>query len=233
MGGRRLLALLSLGVSPMGAHTTTAFSMTAVAPSRAPRTPGGATGTAPPSLKVEHHSPPGGYPSLGAPGARTTLVFYIDFQCSVCPRADRELPQLVMDLGGALRIEIRHNPLPIHPQAMDAAVASKAAQNQGRFWEYHDLLLLAGRYDRETLLSLAAGIKLDPQAFARDLDDPDLRRAVQSEAEEARRLGAAGTPAFLINHHVEVGWASLAWLEEVVRREMATAGRVKSTPGSP
>ena len=124
------------------------------------------------------------------------------------------------DLHGALRIEVHHNPLAMHHFASDAAAAAKAAQWQGKFWEYHELLLKSPRLDRDTLIALAGPAGLDRDRFARDFDDPKLRRKVTAEAREAFEANALGTPGFLINGHVEVGWASTAWLEQVIRQNL-------------
>jgi len=171
-----------------------------------------ANGNGSAAARAERHSPRQGYPSVGPAGANNTLIFFTDYQCPVCPRAARELDRLVADLNGALRIELHHNPLALHPFAYDAAAAAKAAQWQGRFWEYHELLLKSTRLDRP------AG--LDREKFQRDFDDPVLRKQVTAEAKEALDANALGTPGFLINGHVEVGWASTAWLEQVIRRNL-------------
>jgi len=170
--------------------------------------------------RAERHSPRQGYPSIGPAGARNTLIFFTDYQCPVCPRAARELDRVVADLNGALRIELHHNPIAMHHFAYDAASAAKAAQRQGKFWEYHELLLKSTRLDRDTLLALAGTAGLDRQKFQRDFDDPDLRKQVTAEAKQALDANALGTPGFLINGHVEVGWASTAWLEQVVRQNL-------------
>src|SRR6185295_1814142 len=124
---------------------------------------------------VERHSPKTGAPSLGPEKASNTLVFFTDYQCPVCPRAARELDKLVADFKGELRVEVRNNPLIIHKDAFDAAAAAKAAQRQGRFWEYHAALVGGGSRDRAGLLRLAQEIGLDAGVFARDFDDPKLR----------------------------------------------------------
>jgi len=130
------------------------------------------------------------------------------------------MDRLVASFKGSLRVEVHHNPLAMHKNAYDAAAAAKAAQRQGKFWEYNDALLKAARFDRDTLIGLAGTVGLDKDAFVRDFDDPDLRKKVTAEAKEALDASALGTPGFLINGHVEVGWASVAWLEQVVRKHM-------------
>ena len=175
------------------------------------------SGAAAPAARAQRHSPREGYPSLGPIGAANTLIFFTDYQCPVCPRAARELDRLVADFDGKLRVELHHNPLAMHKYAYDAAAAAKAAQRQGKFWEYHEALLKSRSFDREALVGIAAGLGLDRAAFVRDFDDPKLRQEVTAESKEAYEANAHGTPGFLINGHVEVGWASLAWLERVIR----------------
>jgi len=170
--------------------------------------------------RAERHSPRQGYPSVGPEGARNTLIFFTDYQCPVCPRAARELDRLVADLNGALRIELHHNPLVMHRFAYDAASAAKAAQWQGKFWEYHELLLKSTRFDRDSLIALAGTAGLDRQKFQRDFDNQELRKQVTAEVKQALDANALGTPGFLINGHVEVGWASTEWLEQVIRQNL-------------
>lgn len=127
------------------------------------------------------------------------------------------MERLVADFKGELRVEVRHNPLAMHANALDAASAARSAQRQGKFWPYHEALVEAKRFDRESLLALAATIGIDRERFLRDFEDAALRQQVAAEAKQAEDAGALGTPGFLINAHVEVGWASLAWLEQVIR----------------
>lgn len=186
----------------------------------APSVAGEERRAAPASIAAERHSPREGSPFLGPAAAPQTLVFFIDYQCPVCPRAAREMPALVSSFAGVLKVEVRHNPLGMHPHAFDAAAAARAAQRQGKFWQYHDLLLDSRSYEREALVALAEKAGLDRVSFLKDFDDAQLREGILEETRQAERAGAMGTPGFLINGHAEVGWASLAWLQGIVRRHM-------------
>jgi protein-disulfide isomerase len=196
----------------VGAAAPAPPTVTPAPPTDTPAPPG-----APAAPLVERHSSPAGFPSLGPESAKNTLVFFTDYQCPVCPRAARELERLVADFKGVVRVEVHNNPLSMHRNAFDAAAAAKAAQRQGRFWDYHDALLRAPALDRATLINLATGLGLDRERFARDFDDAALRVEVSAEAKSAEAAGARATPGFLINGHVETGWASLPWLEQIVR----------------
>ena len=208
------VALLAGAAATLGAPATAAPGVAAPAAADV-AAPASAAAT-----QVERHSPAEGYPSLGPLDAKNTLVFFTDYQCPVCRRAAPEMDRLVADLAGQVRAEVRHNPLAMHRDAFDAAAAAKAAQRQGRFWEYHEALQRATSVNRAALLKLAGSLGLNPQKFAHDIEDPALRAEVTAESKQALDANALGTPGFLINGHVEVGWASLPWLEQIVRAHM-------------
>jgi len=199
----------------------------APAPTPAPA-PAPTETSGPVEAAVERHSPRTGAPSLGPEKASNTLVFFTDYQCPVCPRAARELDQLVADFKGELRVEVRNNPLIIHKDAFDAAAAAKAAQRQGKFWEFHAALVGGGSRDRAGLVRLAQELGLDEGAFARDFDDPKLRDEIGADMKAAADAKSLGTPGFLINGHVETGWASLPWLEQVVRQNWKERGSARN-----
>ena len=132
------------------------------------------------------------------------------------------------DFAGRLRVEVKHHPLAMHARAFDAATAAKAAQRQGKFWDYHRLLIEARAFDQVTLRKLAGDTGLDPARFETDFADRAVREEVLAEAKEAEAAGAGGTPGFLINGHVEVGWASYAWLRQIVERHLQPAAGGRS-----
>ncbi|MFC1649464.1 DsbA family protein [Patescibacteria group bacterium] len=77
----------------------------------------------------------------GSPEAKVILVEYSDFQCPACGAYAAVLSRLSEEIPEDLLIIYRHFPLSnIHTNARAAAIASEAAAQQGKFWEYHDLL---------------------------------------------------------------------------------------------
>jgi len=128
---------------------------------------------------------------------------------------------------GTLRIEWRDFPYQ-GQESVDAALAARAAQAQGKFWEYHDLLYdnqssgNSGGYSEENLISLAEEAGLDRRRFEEDLRSARYEETVQADFEEGQGLGISGTPTFFINGRVLVGLQPLGVFEQAIedaRRE--------------
>lgn len=152
--------------------------------------------------------------ALGSVDAPVVLIEYADYRCPFCGVFARDtLPDLVDRYveSGDLRIEWRDLPI-FGDDSMAAAVAARAAGEQGRFWEFHEVLYAAaperGHPDmpREKLLDFAetAGVP-DLTQFERDLENPELNDRVLADVAEATSLGASSTPLFLINGVPVVG----------------------------
>jgi protein-disulfide isomerase len=83
---------------------------------------------------------------------------------------------------------------------MPAAMASMAAHEQGKFWEYHDKLFANQKaMARDDLIKYARELKLDVERFTRDLDSGKYKAQIDADTAEAMAIGATGTPAFFVN----------------------------------
>ena len=81
-----------------------------------------------------------------------------------------------------------------------AALASMAAAEQGRFWEYHDeLFLKQNRLGSELYLEIAQGLGLDLKKFSLDMMRPSLRQRVEQDVADGKKAGVTGTPAIFVN----------------------------------
>jgi protein-disulfide isomerase len=124
---------------------------------------------------------------------------------------------------GTLRIEWRDFPYR-GEESVNAAVAARAAQAQGKFWEYHDLLYesQASGFSDENLRAHARKVGLDMQRFERDYEHATYADLVQKDFREGQRMGVNGTPTFLINDQVLVGLQPIGVFERTIedaRRE--------------
>ena len=124
---------------------------------------------------------------------------------------------------GTLRIEWRDFPYR-GQESVNAAVAARTAQAQGRFWEYHDLLYeyQSSGFSDENLMSFAREADLDTQQFEDDYERARYAELVQKDFQEGQRIGVNGTPTFFINNQVLVGLQPLEVFESAIedaRRE--------------
>lgn len=150
---------------------------------------------------------PSGDSGAGTGGAKIKIIEYADFQCSYCARALPTVQQILDTYGDQVELEFKHFPLTsIHPYALKAAEASECARDQGKFWEYHDVLF--DNYNalmEENLLKFASELGLDTDAFSQCLSSGEKARIVRTHMSEAQQRGVRGTPAFYIEGELITG----------------------------
>ena len=126
---------------------------------------------------------------------------------------------------GTLRIEWRDFPYR-GQESVNAAVAARSAQAQGRFWEYHDLLYDSqfSGFSDENLTELAREAGLDTQRFESDYRSGRYERSVRADFQQGLNAGVNGTPTFFINGKMLVGLQPVGVFENAIedaRREAA------------
>ena len=100
----------------------------------------------------------------------------------------------------SVKVVFKHYPLSFHKKALSAALASMAAAEQGKFWEYHDELFLnQNSLSNEKYLEIAQAMGLDLQKFSLDMMRPSLRQKVEGDIADAKKAGVTGTPAIFVN----------------------------------
>jgi protein-disulfide isomerase len=124
---------------------------------------------------------------------------------------------------GTLRIEWRDFPYR-GQESVDAAVAARAAQAQGGFWEYHDLLYDSqfSGFGDENLIALAERAGLDTRRFERDYENARYEPLVRADFRKGLDAGVNGTPTFFINGEMLVGLQPVGVFERAIedaRRE--------------
>ena len=161
-------------------------------------------------------------PARGPARAPVTIALFSDFECPYCVKAEATLRTLEAAYPGKVKIAFRHRPLPMHDHARLAAKASLAAEAQGRFWEYHDVLVAhRDALDRVSLEGYATLIGLDSKRFASDLNDPRLEARVSADEMQAAKLHVEGTPTAFVNGRRITGAQPLAVYRAAVERALA------------
>ena len=121
--------------------------------------------------------------------------------------------------SGTLRLEWRDFPYQ-GQESVDAALAARAAQEQGKFWEYHNLLYETQDqgYSEERLVTLADEVGLDVEEFRSSLESGENEAVVGEDFREGQERGVSGTPTFVINGQTLVGLQSLSVFEQTIER---------------
>jgi len=155
--------------------------------------------------------------------AKVMIVEFSDFQCPFCGQVQSTLKSVLGKHGDAVALAFRDMPVAqIHPQAQLAAEASHCALEQGKFWEYHDLLFAdqAG-LGREGLLSKAQKLQLDEKGFDACLSSGKYKAQIQQDSQEGMRAGVSGTPGFFINGVFISGAQPEATFERLIQEQLA------------
>ncbi len=163
-------------------------------------------------------------PVVGPVHALVTLVVFEDFQCPFCKKLQGTLKTLRTKYGDKIRVIFKHNPLPFHSDAMNAAMAAEAARAQGRFWQLHDALF-EGQADlsQNGLTSKAAQAGLDASQFQNAMSSRGAEPRIQADIEQAAALGARGTPIIFVNGRKLVGAKGEAEIAALIDEELPKA----------
>lgn len=143
----------------------------------------------------------------GMPDAPLQLVEYGDFECPFCSRATGSIDEVRAYFGDRLVYCFRHLPLTrVHPHALEAARASEAADQQGRFRDYARLLFTRQDHlETGDLISYAEELGLDTERFRRDLQSGAAANRVEDDMLDAELMDLGSTPTFFIGEKRHAG----------------------------
>jgi protein-disulfide isomerase len=142
----------------------------------------------------------GDAPAFGPADAKVTIVEFSDFQCPFCSRAAEATTKIKEKYGDKVRFVFRQFPLSFHDKAQVAAEASLAANEQGKFWQYHDKLFAnQNALEREKLEAYAKELGLDLAKFKKALDDKTHEATVKADLKLGEEVAVDGTPTMFLN----------------------------------
>jgi protein-disulfide isomerase len=170
-------------------------------------------------------------PAQGPEGARVTIVEFSDFQCPYCRRAESTVKQVLDRYRDQVRFVYRHFPLEMHPRARPAAEAAACADQQGRFWDYHEKLFSGGLEDAD-LQRYATELGLDTTAFQQCVSQHKTKDVVISDFEAGKAAGVSGTPAFFVNGIMISGARPADAFAKVIDRELQQGGNKELQQGA-
>ncbi|MBV9268437.1 MAG: DsbA family protein [Acidobacteriaceae bacterium] len=156
----------------------------------------------------------------GPQNAQVTLVEYADYECPYCQQAQPALNKLEEAFKGKIAFVYKDMPLPMHAHAQKAAEASRCAEAQGKYWEYHDMLYANKQLDVPSLKTAARQLKLDEGKFDTCLDSGATVSSIKASSDEATALGVQGTPTIFINGRYYNGALTYDKLQAAVEEEL-------------
>ncbi|QLH10635.1 DsbA family protein [Nitrosarchaeum sp. AC2] len=148
-----------------------------------------------------------GSPIIGSPSAPITIVEFGDYQCHQCYNwFHNTKPSIFQNYVDTGKVNLVFVDLAfLGRDSPKAAQASYCAEDQGKYWEYHNQLYISqeskidnGWANSERLKSFAFSLGLDPELFDSCLDSGKYAKRVQSNIAEAKKFGVSGTPTFFI-----------------------------------
>ena len=136
-----------------------------------------------------------------------TLEEFGDFQCSHCAQfavtAGKQIKQDFVDTGRII-FKFSHFPF-LGTESFRAAEATECAADQGKFWEFHDVVfenwkgVNEGHFSDNNLKLFASALQLDRGEFDSCFDSRKYLGKVQGDLRRGERLGVQGTPTLFLN----------------------------------
>jgi protein-disulfide isomerase len=155
-------------------------------------------------------------PTIGSTSNKILLVEFSDFQCPFCSKSSGILKQFMAKHKDKVTLVFKNFPLTqIHPEALPAARAAWAAQQQGKFWEYHDELFAnQAKLSNNFYLDTAKKLNLNLAKFQADYAIADT--AILNDFKLGRTVEVQGTPTLILNGMVVEDPSSIAALEQLL-----------------
>jgi protein-disulfide isomerase len=162
-------------------------------------------------------------PSIGPADAKVTII---EAGCFVCPYTKQAVPvinEIMSYYGEKVRFVYKDFPLSSsHTGAQETAEASHCAHEQGKYWEYWNLLFVnQGKSSLEDLVGFANDVGLDQNQFTECLTTHKYKAKVDADFAEGFKIGIYGTPTFFINDQVVVGPKSFNEFKFIIDSELA------------
>lgn len=163
-------------------------------------------------------------PVLGPERAPITIIEFSDFECPYCRKWHLEVwPRLQEAYPDQIRLVYRDFPLTnIHANATPAAAAANCAGEQGKYWEFNDLLFsMRNDLNLSGYQAYASELELEMDSFNECLESGRQNAEVMADFEYAANLGVSSTPTFFVNGIPVVGAQPFEAFAQLINQELA------------
>lgn len=163
----------------------------------------------------------------GNPDAPITIVEFSDFQCPYCYQAYFTTKKLLAKYGEKVRLSYRDMPVAgVEADPNGTAAAARCAGEQGKYWEYHDMLFEnQDDVSPRAFLDFAKGLNLDGAKFEACLKSAKFHDSIQKDFQDGLQLGITGTPYFFINGIPISGARPQPEFEAIIDLELSLLGQ--------
>jgi len=174
--------------------------------------------------------------NMGDPNAPVKIVEYSDYQCPYCKRWNDETEKLIDETyvatGKVYFTYIPYGPNGqyIGPESKDAAMAAFCAGDQGKFWEYHDMLFAnqtgenVGDFTSKRLFAFADALGLNSSQFRSCFNGNKFAQMLNDGLQQGKQAQIGGTPSFLINGSLIEGALPFTDFQTKIEAALAAAG---------
>jgi protein-disulfide isomerase len=170
--------------------------------------------------------------SMGDPNAPVKIEEYSDFQCPACLAFYKDTEMLIATQYVATdKVYFTYHSMGawIGSESEAAAEAAYCAGDQGKFWDYHDILFdnwtgeNVGAFSTQRLLAFGEALSLNMSDFRSCLDNHKYASQVAQDRAEGDKLGVTATPTFFINGKKIEGSQSFASFQKEIESALAAA----------
>ncbi len=167
-------------------------------------------------------------PVFGGSSAPVTVVEFSDYQCDACRQTHEVVKKIRGMYSNSIKWVFKDFPVKGHAWAQQAAEAARCANEQGKFWEYQDLLFASDQdLNTDQLMKYAAQVGLKMDSFRSCCESRKYRAAVEKDFQEGANAGVGMTPTFIVNDKMIPGGPSVEVFRKVIDKELSK-GKEKS-----
>lgn len=161
-------------------------------------------------------------PSMGDEKAPVVIVEFSEYECDFCQKQEQVLKKVLQKYKDKVKLVWKDYPnREPTSSSFRAAVAARCADEQDKFWPYHDFLFEQNDdLTRENFINIATLLELNLDDFESCIDDPEMNDVVEDNMIEANDLNITGVPFFYVNKQEIMGQISEEKLEKIVKIEI-------------
>ena len=163
--------------------------------------------------KAQIFAAPGDF-VYGNPKGDITVVEFFDYNCGWCKKAVDDLVKLAK-ADPKVRIVMKEFPI-FGENSAYAARAAMASIKQGKYWDLHVAMMREKQVTKDNVLKIAEKVGINVAKLKADMEDPAFDAALKATQQIAQALSIEGTPGFIVDNKVNVGYLPIDGLQQLV-----------------